>query len=528
MGVMIFLDIMPDHIDASEWEKVYEETLEIIIGYPFLDSIFDDQTYHCNWKYVTRTEERAIQFANNQIGWHTIGDERSLKMAESFVFVKNLQYYREYCGRGGNCDDILFSSVYDYPGINEHLEQLKVDKVSVFDAKTQGEPFHIPLLAIACLIESRFPQHAMVYGDISIGQIEKAVKWANSILKKPIELTERADNGKLLMRIKQVLKDEAAALEALMNLTMREQDIELGELVRMHFSSETIAAYYLSQFKKYKIGTFGFATELSNYLDQGFRLEVACELCVLDPTGCNYEAPKFVKSVLSMEWPTNDRSLTDLIPTKINAPNSDEPETVNSMLGKTLLQMAGFREEMKSNLTFEEVVRILRDQLGHLCNIDLLIDEVNEKDMDLTTLLEDFHTKFDNDSEGEEVNRIRYTITAVEDLILWKHGDTIHPSLEEGITKVKEFVEKLLERDIDFFEEFQNMTENDKMKKLIQFNRFFYIHKRVWDEVALNLNDSRRMHKILGVLSIQADEININKLCKYLVNNQALFKAYFL
>ncbi len=42
MGVMIFLDIMPEHIDASEWQKVYEETLEIINGYPFLDSIFDD------------------------------------------------------------------------------------------------------------------------------------------------------------------------------------------------------------------------------------------------------------------------------------------------------------------------------------------------------------------------------------------------------------------------------------------------------------------------------------------------------
>ncbi|MFC5587884.1 hypothetical protein ACFPRA_03050 [Sporosarcina soli] len=407
------------------------------------------------------------------------------------------------------------------------MERLKVDKVSVFEAKTQGEPFHIPLLAIACLIESRFPQHAMVYGDLSIGQMEKAVKWANSILKKPIELTERADNEKLLMRIKQVLKDEAAALEALMNLTMREQDMELGKLVRMHFSSETIAAYYLSQFKKHKIVTYGFSTVLSNYLNKGFSLEGACELCVLDPDGCNFDAQKFAKSVLSMQWAIHETNPVDLISTKINASDSDKPKTVNSMLGKTLLQMAGFREEMKSNLSFEEVVRILCNQLGHLCNIDLLVDEVNEKDRNLTNLLEDFHTKFDNDSEGEVVNRIRYTITAVEDLILWKPGDTIHPSLEEGITKVKEFVEKLLERDKDFFEDFQNMTENDKMRKLIQFNRFFYIHKRVWDEVALNLNDSRRMHKILGVLSIQADEININKLCKYLVNNQALFQAYF-
>ncbi len=30
MGVMIFLNIMPHHIDEAEWENAYTETLEII------------------------------------------------------------------------------------------------------------------------------------------------------------------------------------------------------------------------------------------------------------------------------------------------------------------------------------------------------------------------------------------------------------------------------------------------------------------------------------------------------------------
>lgn len=176
MGVMIFLNIMPNHIGESAWGKVYDETLELVNAYPFVDKIFDRHSYDCDWAYLSRTKERKISFADNHWGWHTIGDEQSLRLEESFMLIKDLHYYRNNASQDGNCDDILFSGINNYPVENEYLEQLKVDDVIVFDAKTQGEPYHIPLLAIACLIESRFPRHVIVSGDISIGQMEKAVE----------------------------------------------------------------------------------------------------------------------------------------------------------------------------------------------------------------------------------------------------------------------------------------------------------------------------------------------------------------
>ena len=63
MGIMIFLDMIPNQIEDTEWEKVYEETIELINAYPFLDSVFDEVTYGCNWKYTKRTRERALTFA---------------------------------------------------------------------------------------------------------------------------------------------------------------------------------------------------------------------------------------------------------------------------------------------------------------------------------------------------------------------------------------------------------------------------------------------------------------------------------
>ena len=46
---------------------------------------------------------------------------------------------------------------------------------SLWDAKTQGEPYHMYLLAIACLIEDRLGDKAFVRGDITLGQGRKTV-----------------------------------------------------------------------------------------------------------------------------------------------------------------------------------------------------------------------------------------------------------------------------------------------------------------------------------------------------------------
>lgn len=521
MGVMIFLDIMPKYISDSDWEQVYEESLEIINAYPFLDSIFDDQTYDINWKYLTHTEERALNFSDNKIGWHTIGDEQTFKSAESFILRRKLENYLSELRVAGNCDDILFSRTRNTP-----IEGLEVGTVSVFDSKTQGEPYHIPLLSISCLIESRFPKHAIVYGDVTLGQMEKAVEWANSILKKPIELTERADNEKLLKRIKSVVLDEYAALETLMTTTLKEEDLALGELVRKEFGFETIDEYFITQFKNQKLGTLGFHSEFTSYMNQGYELERACELCVLDLNGCNYDAEKFVKKVLSMTWSENkEDDMTDTLPTKINNPNSATPETVYSMLGKSFFKMAGVEESVKNRLSFEEVVQILQRKLGHLCEVDALVkkrDEEERKDnLDMAELFASFPNLFESEREG-----IEYTINQEEDLIQWKLGDTIHPNLEEGIMRVKELVEESLNEEDEFITSFKNMTKRDKMRQLIHSNRYFYIHKNVWDDIWRNSDDEEMMIKVLTVLSVKADTMMVNHFCKGLLNNQALFKHY--
>lgn len=170
----------------------------------------------------------------------------------------------------------------------------------------------------------------------------------------------------------------------------------------------------------------------------------------------------------------------------------------------------------------------MRDKLGADTDIEALAKEINEGKESSNALYDEFYTELKKGDHGKEVDNVTHTINDAADLIYWQHGDTIHPAVEKGITMIKKFVEQMLDEEKEYFEHFQHMAEKDKMRKLIQSNRYFYIHKRVWDEISERIHDAHLVNRILGVLSIQADEINVNQLCKNIINNQDLFRSYIL
>lgn len=521
MGVFIYLEIMPHQIEEKAWESVYEETLELIHAYPFIDTIFDKETYHCNWQFLRRTEERGLAYADGQLGWHTVGDERTLRLAESFFFVKNLQFYRDHSAKVGNYDDILFSKRLLF---SLEMEDFKVDDVTVFDSKTQGEPFHIPLLAIACLVESRFPQHAIVRGDVTIGQMKRAVEWANSVLKIPITITKRVDSSHLLERIRRKITDENLALDILFEVTMEENDAKLGEFIREEFSEEAIVAYFMKGFKESKIGTIGFSNRLHEYIRLGFRLEELCDLCVLDEKGCQYDAKTFIKAVMSLEWKADGNPMATLLD------RGDEPETVYSQFGKAFAVMAGFKEPLYAVLSRAEVAEVLRTKLDTRFEISKLLDDLltekEEENEQETSVLDEFLERFADEFEEEE--KVTYDVVWLDDLMGWKKGDALAPNIEQAVVGVKEFVEKSLMENVDFYELFQKRSDTDKKRTLIQHNDYFYLHEKTWRTIFDKIEDEHFTNRVLGILTIVAEEMNRNKLCKALINNQDLFEEYIL
>ncbi|MFD0713811.1 hypothetical protein [Paenibacillus sp. GCM10027626] len=522
MGISIHLRIMPNKIESAEWESVYKESLELIKAYPFLDRIVDRKTYGCDWMYVDRAKERVLESEGCPVGWHVFGDADSMQTAESFKLIRDLQYYRKQSSGRGQCDDILISL------ISEDLDDSEVDDVEVFESKTQGLPYHIPVLAIACLIESRFPGHAIVFGDVSFSQIYKAVEWANSKLKKPIELMDRADNAKLLNRIKRVLHDEIAALKALMELTLQEKNSALGDFARKQFRAEVISAYFTERFKQFDVNMVGFRSSLAAYLNQGYSLEEACDICVLEPHGCRFDPADFIETVLSMEWGTEEDSLDEFVRTSINHPHSEKPETIPSLFGKILLQIAGVQERVKSGLSFSDMVAMLRYKLGHTCDIEALLEKERGIREEKAELWREFQSWNKEESVEHVVSAPTNVITDFDDLLLWEKGDAIHPLLLEALTKLKDYVKTELESDQQQFARFQEMKTNEKIRLLAARNRYFYIHKKAWDDIIQHFDHSRLSNVVLAILSIKAQEVNVNKLCKAVLNNRDLLKTYLL
>lgn len=311
--------------------------------------------------------------------------------AESFSLFRNIESYREEINTNEHSDDILAALINQKVFHNQEKFRIPVNSTRVFDGKTQGLPYHIYLLAVACLLESRFPKQVAVQGDISIGQMKKAIDWANTILHKPIQLTERVNNKRLLDRIRDIVRNDVTALKSFMRLIMHENNFALGEFVRDQFCPSTISAYYTERFNEYDVNMAGFHDLLSSFFNLGFGIETACDIGVLDPDGCRYNAKDFAETVLSMGWIGGENYAENVMPLAHNDPESEEPETVHSQFGKALIKMSGFQEHIKSNLSLDDVGAILQSKLGHLVEIEPLLNhEKNENDRELDTTAELF------------------------------------------------------------------------------------------------------------------------------------------
>ena len=132
-----------------------------------------------------------------EIGWSTVGDYETLRIAEDYFMPKNLIDDNEYDINAGGA---ILGAIPTY----EEIAECDIGAEQVYylwGNKTQGRPYHMFLLAIACMIVSRLEEKAYVGGDITRGQCRKAVALANEHLGKPIDLPDQCDMEQLYRRI---------------------------------------------------------------------------------------------------------------------------------------------------------------------------------------------------------------------------------------------------------------------------------------------------------------------------------------
>jgi len=186
MGVYIYLTIQPAGIEPAAWQDYYHQVRDFLLNHPDrLVGLRRAQTPHGQRLVYTCQLERDENTPTSR-RLEICGDLASMTSAETFSLYEDLSHYQP---------------VYQpdrHPATESDLLQRVIaghHAPDVFGAKTQGHPYHLPLLGAAMLAEARFPGQALVSGDISPAQCQQAADTlaANAGLRVPLPLLVDAE-----------------------------------------------------------------------------------------------------------------------------------------------------------------------------------------------------------------------------------------------------------------------------------------------------------------------------------------------
>jgi len=187
MGIFLRLYVS-QNVTPEEWEQAYSATLPLIEEFPLME--YRDKTPKGYPMFSgAKTVEREL---HHGLGWRTVGDYKSYNTAENHTLYREipLQGSSEYF------DPILLlgaeQSIIDF-----HDERIDGKYLEFWGNKTQGEPYHVFLLAIACYMAEILQDKLVIGGDITRGQCKMAVNWLEDLLNKKVNLPIQCDCERL-------------------------------------------------------------------------------------------------------------------------------------------------------------------------------------------------------------------------------------------------------------------------------------------------------------------------------------------
>ena len=274
MGIFINLAISKS-VTNEEWRQVYEESLKMVKAFPFAEKRrinIDGIDTIC--LVETKEQEATYGFNGNvRIGWDTVGDYDYMCTAEDYYTPRNLVKEDEYLEQ---CEDALYGVLPAY--LNYDWKDKRFDVIyDLWGAKTQGEPYHMYLLAVACMIESRLGVKAFIYGDITRGQCAKAVEMANEILENPINIPARCDAERLIERVNTLPITDKEKIDVFEKFFLGKKDLEFGRMFRKYFEESSLNEYWKGRFANYNVSQNGFHNVLNDYLLWGFEFDLLCD-----------------------------------------------------------------------------------------------------------------------------------------------------------------------------------------------------------------------------------------------------------
>ncbi|MDD5833458.1 MAG: hypothetical protein PUC98_08270, partial [Clostridiales bacterium] len=376
MGIYIDL-LVSRSVTKNEWESVYEEALELVRQLPLAEyrrtSIHGVDTY-C----LVRTDERTDRLERDghevvKCGWRTSGDYETMHSGESYYLPRTLTGEDDPDPEAGDAILGAFPAYLDY-----EWEDKKYSGVyRLWGNKTQGEPYHMYLLAVAALIESRLGKKAFTYGDITKGQFRYAVELANRYLKDKIDLPDRCDAKRLADRISELQLTEFEKARAFEEFYLGNKDAEFGEYIRSRYSATALNEYWRDRFKDFSMDNIAGSRAVRDYLLWGFGLR---ELCGFADPGKDSEGSgceTFIRGIMDTKLHWKEKDCSD--PLRID----QEKEGLYSIY--TQLAQVFYAAAANKKVDRYIPIGIIRTELtegltGVKCDVNAVIDRYLEEE----------------------------------------------------------------------------------------------------------------------------------------------------
>lgn len=367
MGVSVTLDIHPQQIDEAEWVEVYDDTLKLLrehrhgllgLGHRFVNDVRID--------VLSNSIERRRDDGRDE--WCIVGDRCSLKVGEVQALCRDLVVYR--ADQDDVREDILWSIDAKGRGV-----------ARVLGNETRGMPYHLPTLAAALVVESRFPMSAIVGGDIDREQVEHARSLAESVLDRSLTLPVRTEPQALIMRLEQRYEgfDLVQAFDRLyLDRPHRKPAVLLGS-----FDRELGKRWLLHKLTGKRAGSLEALNVMIAWLDATRDLEGLCTLVCLDDEGPLYEPLELVNA-LADTWVGLPRIATEFLETSSVVKNETPPCCSNSLAALFDMQVPG--RYLKTRRPLDAVKAALAEVFGNLSR--RLFDVFRERTTSLAAYLD--------------------------------------------------------------------------------------------------------------------------------------------
>ena len=318
-----------NNITQKAWDKVYQESCLLLRKFPLpLARIVDQKKY--GFKYLAYSDQLIEEEGTSGENWRVYGDMLSQRYGEDF------QLYRDVTkGVTKNVvpeKDILWAPI-------ESISFVNGNGATLFYEKTQGYPYHLAILAVAILFESRFPQNAYCIGDFDVVEAEKAILWANTLLKIPLRMPIVLDSKRLYKRLKEAYEDPLLAMERCDSLSRESHEKIIGIMLKVE-EKELVYKYLQKFFQRFTAPSqMGFLDLISTFLNATEDLPALLS-CIIE---AHQDDPKFALSNLLtilgehfITIPKKERTVLDTLNRALKAQNKNPDNRLYALLAQYL------------------------------------------------------------------------------------------------------------------------------------------------------------------------------------------------